>query len=322
MALAQVSPSSSIPAMKETVDFPSGSNWGIPQLKKLNFPLQPESHPFEDLQWEHNLSKESQDILYQLILGFGLHEDEWAKCSVDSRYKDFYDNLAAMLPQVKVKQLTPGKPAVRSNTKLPSSSVHGSSSPCSVKSIQRPALYSVERTISKNISLAGDWSVSELDLGAIPTPTLKRQREDFTRSPSLPAKRQREDSTGNPSLPANRLTLIPDTTTTTFCNIEFPSSQTDSTFRSFELASSVSDDERSDGDRPEIDVTILIRSLVKRICEAHGDCHGYSFSVDNNVETLAIPIRGNFPTSKPDLIVRMKQGKMTYSIVDYEVCIL
>jgi hypothetical protein len=88
-------------AMKEKVDFPSGSNWGIPQLKKLNFPLQPESHPFEDLQWEHDLSKESLDILNQLILGSGLHEDEWAKYSDNSKYKDFYDRLIAMLPQVK-----------------------------------------------------------------------------------------------------------------------------------------------------------------------------------------------------------------------------
>jgi hypothetical protein len=101
-----------------------------------------------------------------------------------------------------------------------------------------------------------------------------------------------------------------------------PSSQTDSTFRGSELPSSVSDDELSDGDRPEIDVTILIRCLLRRICEAHGNCHGYSFSVSNKVETLVIPIRGDFPTSKPDLIVRMKQGKKTYSIVDYEVCIL
>jgi len=80
-----------------------GLNWGIPQLKTLNFPLQPESHPFEGLQLEYDLSEESLDILDQLKLGFGLDEDEWAKCSKDSPYKDFYDDLAAMRPQAKTK---------------------------------------------------------------------------------------------------------------------------------------------------------------------------------------------------------------------------
>lgn len=303
-------------SMKEKADFPSGSNWGIPQLQKLNFPLQPESHPFEDLQWEHNLSRESLGILSQLKLGFGLHKDEWANCSDTSPYKHFYDSLAAMLPQVKVRQLTTGEPAVRSNTKLPSSS------PCSVKSIQRPAPYSAERTTSNDISPAGDLSDSELDLGVIPTPTLKRQREDFTRSPSPLAKRQREDPTRSPSLPPNRPTPIADTATTAFCDMELPSSQTDSTFRSFGRSSSVSDDERSNGDRPEIDVTILIQSLIKRICDAHGDCHGYKFTVLHDVDTLMIPVCGDFPKTKADLIVRMIRDEKTYPIVDYEVCVL
>ena len=323
---------------KEEVDFPSGSNWGIPQLKKLNFPLQPESHPFEDLQWEHDLSKESLDILNELRLGFGLHKDEWAKCSANSRYKDFYDELALMLPRVQEKQLTPRKLAIRSNTKLPSFSDRQSSSPCSVKGTQRPAPPSAEKTTSMNISTGEAGSDFEPDLGPIPTPTLKRQRERFTRSPSLPTKRQREDFIKSPSLPPKRQqedftrsptlppyrpTPIPATTSSTaFCDMELSSSQTDSTFRSSELASSISDDEQSDGDRPESDVVTLIRSLVKRICEAHGGCHGYSFSVSNDVETLAIPICGDFPTSKPDLLIRMKKGRKTYSIVDYEVCIL
>lgn len=309
------------PAMKEEVDFPSGSNWGIPQLKALNFPLQPESHPFEDLQWEHDLSKESLDILHQLQLGFGLHKDEWVNGSDDPKYQDFYDELNAMLPRVEAKQLTPER-AVRSNTKLPSSSERGSSSPCSVKSIQRPAPYSAERTTSKDISPAGDLSDSELDLGVIPTPTLKRRQEDFTRSPSPLAKRQREDPTRSPSLPPNRPTPIADTATTAFCDIEFPSSQTDSTFRSFGRSSSVSGDERLDRNRPESQVTILIRSLLTRICKAHGDCDGYKFFVDDKVETFVIPICGDIPTSKPDLLVRMQRGKRTYSIVDYEVCVL
>ena len=142
-----------------------------------------------------------------------------------------------MLPRIKVKQLTPGKPAVRSNTKLPSSSDRRSSSLCSVKSTQRPAPHLAETTISKNISTGEASSDSEPYLGPIPIPILKRKREDFTRSPSLPP---------------NRPTPIPDTTTTAFCNTEFSSSQTNSTFPGSELASSVSDDELSDGDHPEM----------------------------------------------------------------------
>jgi hypothetical protein len=285
-------------APKMEVYFPSGSNWGIPELKALNFPLQPESHPFEDLQLEHDLSKESLDILDQLKLGFGLDEDEWAKCGKDSPYKDFYDDLAAMRPQAK--QLTPRKPALRSNTKLPSPSVRQSPSPCSTRSTQRPTPHSAERTSPKNTSPMEVWSDSEL------TP-LKRQREDFSRSPSLPP---------------NRPTAIPVTTTTAFCDMEFSSSPTASTFRSSERSSSISDDKRSEGDRPEVDRTILIRNLIKRICDAHGDCHGYSFTVDHDVETLVVPICGDFPKSIPDLIVEMHKGRRTYSIVDYEVCIL
>jgi hypothetical protein len=69
-------------------------------------------------------------------------------------------------------------------------------------------------------------------------------------------------------------------------------------------------------------VTILIRSLLNRICEEHGNYHGYRFFVDDRVETLVIPICGDFPSTKPDLLIRMEQGKRIYSIVDYEVCVL
>jgi hypothetical protein len=65
-------------------------------------------------------------------------------------------------------------------TELPSSSDYGSSSPCSVRSVQSPAPHSAERTISESISPAGDLSDSELDLGVTLTPILKRQREDFS----------------------------------------------------------------------------------------------------------------------------------------------
>jgi hypothetical protein len=313
MALAQVLSDSSTPGAQEEVDFPSGSNWGIPQLKKLNFPLQPESHPFEDLQWEHDLSEESQDILNQLRYGFGLHEEEWLNGNIDALYKEFYDDLAEMLPQVRVKQLTPRNPAVRSNTKLPSSSVRQSSSPWFFESKKRSAPYSAERSASKNVSVEtcrdsdGGLVQYESDSEDTPTPTPKRSRDDFTKSPSLPARMS---------------TAISDSTTATLYITELSSSQTDSTFRSPERASSISDDGRSEGDRPEIDVTILIRSLLKRICEAHGNCNGYRFSVSNDVETLVVPICGDFPKSIPDMIVRMHRGKKTYSIVDYEVCIL
>lgn len=305
MALAQVSPDSSTPAATEETGFPSGSNWGIPQLEKLNFPLQPEIHPFEDLHWERDLSKESLDILNQLRAGFGLHEEEWLKGNVDASHKEFYENLAAMLPQSKEKYHTPRKPAVRSNTELPSSSVRQSSSP-------RPALPSAERSTLRSFCFVDLRSNSdggpvqyESDLEDPPTPTPKRPRDGFTKSPSLPGR-----------MP----TAISDATTGAPHNTEISSSQTDSTFRVSERANSISDDERSEGNRPESDVTMLIRSLLKRICKVHGNCNGYSFSVSSDVETLVIPICGDFPRSVPGLIVRMHQGKKTYSILDYEVC--
>jgi hypothetical protein len=208
-----------------------------------------------------------------------------------------------MLPQVKVKQLTPRNPAVRSNTKLPSSSVRQSSSPWSVESTKGPAPHSAGRSISGNVSSAETWRdfdsgfvQYESDLEDTPTPTPKRPRVNFIKSPSLPAR-----------MP----TATSDVTTAALHITEFSSSQTDSTSRSSERAGSVSDDERSEGDRPEIDVTILIRSLLNRIYEAHADCDGYRFSVDNDVETLVIPICGDFPKNIPDLIVRMHHGKKT-----------
>jgi hypothetical protein len=81
MALAEASPDSSTPAAKDKIGLPSASNWAILQLEKLNFPLQRESHSFEDLQWEHNLSKDSLDILSQLRYGFGLHQEGWCQVS-------------------------------------------------------------------------------------------------------------------------------------------------------------------------------------------------------------------------------------------------
>jgi len=36
----------------EGLDFPSGSNWGAPQLQAMKFPSQPDVHPLEDLHWD------------------------------------------------------------------------------------------------------------------------------------------------------------------------------------------------------------------------------------------------------------------------------
>lgn len=311
MALAQVSPDSSTPAATGEIGFPSGSNWGVPQLEKLNFPLQPEVHPFEDLHWERDLSEGSLDVLNQLRLGFGVLEEEWLEGNVEAPYKHFYDVLAAMLPQVKEKPLTPRTPALRSNTKLPSSSEHQSSSPWTLESRKRPAPLSAERSTSKYLSSVenrpfsvDDSAEYESDLEEPLTPTPKRPRDPLVKSPSLPRRSP---------------TAMSDATTAVFHNTEISSSQTDSSYRDSERASSKSDDERSEGDRPETTVTMLIYDLLKRICETHGHCNGYSFSVGHDVETFVIPICGAFPKSVPDLIVRMHQGKKTYSILDYEV---
>jgi hypothetical protein len=316
IALDKASSNSLAAAMAEEHVFPSGSNWDALQLKRLNFPLQPETRPFGDLHWEHDLSNESRDILNQLRQGFGFHQDEWIRGPVDGAYKDFYDYLARMLPRVKEKQPTPRKPAVRSNTNLPSSSDHHSSSPLPVRGIKRPPSSSDGNGPSIHVSSIENLrnsdsdevrSDSDVEIPHTPTPAPKRRQEHFTKSPSLPAR-----------IP----TPISGSTTAPFIAMGFTSSQTDSTIQSAEHASSVSDDEESEGDRPETEVTALIRSLLNRICEAHGNRNGYSFSVDNDVQTLVIPICGDFPKTIPDMIVRMHQGKKTYSIVDYEVCIL
>ncbi|KAF4630897.1 hypothetical protein G7Y89_g7232 [Cudoniella acicularis] len=312
MALAQAPRGSST---QEAVGFPSGSKWGIPQLRKLNFPLQPENHPLEDLHWEYNLSKENAEVLDQLRRGFGLPEEEWLKDNIDPLYEVFYNELASMRPQPRAKEVANTRnPAVRSNTKLPSSSVGEHSSPQSKKSA---APHSAESSALKNNVSSEETprdhntTLAQYDKNSPPTPTPKRPRDDFTKSPSLPALPPmiaRPSSTTDTAPPAP-----PDFP-------ELPSSQTDSTFPGSEHdSSSQSEDEQhSQGDRPEINVTILIRILLNQICKVHGSCNGYRFSVTNDVETLVIPTCGDFPRSIPDMLVLMHYGERTYSIVDYE----
>lgn len=87
------------------------------------------------------------------------------------------------------------------------------------------------------------------------------------------------------------------------------SSQTDSTFQASEADNSASESERSDGDRPEIDVSSVIRSLLVRICREHKDANGYKFTAGYDAETLTVPICGDFPKTTPDLILRLEQNK-------------
>lgn len=311
MALAEASSDSLATAMKkeqeeEDLNFPSGSNWGKLQLERLNFPLQPEIHTFSDLHWEHDLSSENQDILDQLRHGFGVHQDEWAKGSVDGVYRDFFDTLADMLPRLRAKQPTPRKPAIRSNTNLPSSSDHQLSSPWSVGGTNRPLPHfaggspSIEVSAKNRRNSDNDLAGYESDVEITHTSGPKRLREDFNKSPSLPPrtptlnssspnvdfaatknvrttpptptpKRLREDFTKSPSLPGRAHGPISDSTAVAFLDTEFPSSQTDSTLQFSGPSGSVSDDEGLDGDRPEVDVTMLIHSLLKQICDTHGN---------------------------------------------------
>ena len=127
---------------------------------------------------------------------------------------------------------------------------------------------------------------------------------NFTESPSFPA------------MPTSPLDSTPKALHIT----DIPTSQTEYTFRSSKCASPVSDHQRSEGDCPEIDVTVLIRSLLKKICEAHGNSNGYRFSVTDNVESLVILICGTYPKCIPDMVVKMHWGNESYSIVDYKVC--
>lgn len=101
----------------------------------------------------------------------------------------------------------------------------------------------------------------------------------------------------------------------------FTSSQTDSTFQASEADNSASESERSAGDRPEINVASVVRSLLVRICGEHKDSNGYKFMARYDADTLAIPICGDFPKSTPDLILRLEIAGKKFHILDFEECV-
>jgi hypothetical protein len=115
-------------------------------------------------------------VLDRLKIGFGIEETEWGHDNLPVEYKQFYDDLADMLPQIKARELTPRKTATRSNTTLPSSSVPPSSSPLSVRNTKRSALVSTRSTPSK----------TPFPAGTLRSPG--KYQQSSTLSPSLPAR--------------------------------------------------------------------------------------------------------------------------------------
>jgi hypothetical protein len=289
--------------MKDSL-FPSGSHWGLAQLQRLRFHLQPEFQPLQDLQWKNALSQDSLNVLQGIEREFGLEESEWKDKIVPGQYEDFYGYLTEMLPRNQEKHLTPRNPALRSNTHLPSSSTRSSSSPWSAASTIKTVPLSLQKTPTKFVmaTTASPETLSEPDEEVLPTPAAKRQRED----------------SGSTNLPPKTSKTSSDTSYVPLRDSDLRSSQTDSTFLSSEHSTSDSE-ALSDGDRAETGVTFLMQSMLNRICKAQGDSNDYSFSIENDVETLAIPICGSFPTTKPDLLVRMQHGRKSYPILDLEV---
>ncbi|KAF8857160.1 hypothetical protein BDZ45DRAFT_789232 [Acephala macrosclerotiorum] len=271
MALAQTSQDSPLTPTPESPEFPSGSKWGVAQLENLAFPLEPQVHDFADLRCGHDISPESSNVIDRLRIGFGIEETEWGDDNLPIGYKQFYDDLADMLPQIKARRDTPRKLATRSNTKLPSSSVAPSSSPWSVGNTKRSAPISSRSTPPK-----------------APFPAvISRSPGNYENDPDIS--------------PAHA-----------------PKSQSDSTFQASEADNSASESERSDGDRPEIDVSSVIRSLLVRICREHKDSNGYKFTAGYDADTLTVPICGDFAKTTPDLILRLEQAGKKFPILDFE----
>jgi hypothetical protein len=137
-------------------------------------------------------------------------------------------------------------------------------------------------------------------LAVIPR-SLGKYEDDLDIFAAHTPKRQRQSSTPSPSLPA-RLTTpmkLKQVTTSAPHDWGLTSSQTDSTFQASEADNSASESERSDGDRPEIDVSSVIRSLLVRICREHKDSNGYKFTAGYDADTLTVPICGDFPKTTP-----------------------
>ena len=310
MAQAQTSQDSPFTPTPETPEFPSGSKWGKAQLENLAFPLEPQVHDFADLRCGHDISTKSSNIIDSLRIGFGIEETEWGDDNLPIGYKQFYDDLADMLPQIKARQYTPRKLATRSNTKLPSSSVVPSSSPWSVGNTKTSAPISSRSTPSKapfpavTTRSPGNYE-NDLDTSPAPAPKRRRQCSPSTPSPSLPGRQT------TPMIPKQVTTSVPH-------DWGLTSSQSDSTFLASEADNSASESERSDGDRPEIDVSSVIRSLLVRICREHEDSNGYKFTAGYDADTLTVPICGDFPKTTPDLILRLERAGKKFHILDFE----
>ncbi|KAF8847954.1 hypothetical protein BDZ45DRAFT_302913 [Acephala macrosclerotiorum] len=310
MALAQTSQDSPLTPTPESPEFPSGSKWGIAQLENLAFPLEPQVHDFADLRCGRDISTESSNVIDRLRIGFGIEETEWGDDNLPIGYKQFYDDLADMLPQIKARQHTPRKLATRSNTKLPSSSIAPSSSPWSVGNTKRSAPISSRSTPSK------------APFPAVITRSPGNYEDDQDISPAHAPKRRRQSSpsTPSPSLPGRQTTplTLKQVTTSVPHDWGLTSSQSDSTFQASEADNSASESERSDGDRPEIDVSSVIRSLLVRICREHKDSNGYKFTAGYDADTLTVPICGDFAKTTPDLILRLEQAGKKFPILDFE----
>ncbi len=299
--------------MLESPEFPSGSKWGIAQLNELAFPLEPQVHDFADLNCGNDISTESSNVIDRLRIGFGIEETEWRDENLTMGYEEFYNDLTNMLPQIKARPHTPRKRATRSNTKLPSSSVAPCSSPSSVGNKKSSAPISSQSTPSK------------ANFPAATTRSPANYEDNQDTSPALAPKRQRQSSpsTPSPSLPERQTTpmTLKQATTSVPHHWEPTSSQSDLTFQPSEADNSASESERSDGDRPEVDVSSVIRSLLMRICKEHNDSNGYRFMARNDTETLKVPICGDFAKTTPDLILQLEQAGKKFPILDFEVCI-
>ncbi|MCJ1242258.1 hypothetical protein MMC14_010265, partial [Varicellaria rhodocarpa] len=138
--------------------------------------------------------------------------------------------------------------------------------------------------------------------------TLKRPRQSPSLSPSLP---ERQHTLAK----LEHVAILPPN------NEEVPSSQTDSTFHpSSEMNSCETGSQRSAGDRNESSVSNIYFDLLKVICRVHKRSNGYQFEAGLDTDTLSIPIRGDFPRTTPDIILRLEKSGKKLHIFDIEAC--
>jgi hypothetical protein len=325
----------------EQEEYPRGFKWGKVELESLKFALQAEIHPFEDLRWKHEISKENLYILQELKRGFGLSEDEWTDKFTDDRYEDFYDTLAEMVPRVEGTPTT--EESSQSDTELRSPRRTRARNPVPFPSSSPPESRKEAPSDTAFTTIDEDSTKHEFKLDNLPILTRKRQWDnDNIESPRLPPllrtpttytplRRQWEDLdqnpaflnasfNENPSSPISSPTLISNTIPQTPLPPQLPSRQT----TNWNYPNQEEDDESETSDesycnRTEDDLTTrLIFTMIKRICDTHGECDGFRFVVGYKIETLAIPICGQFIKSIPDLRVRMFKDGVEDSIVDYK----